>query len=52
VLSMTFAGAVIGPATVALLATLLGGYATVFALGAVLPVLGAIIAWRARRLSA
>ena len=52
VLSMTFAGAVLGPVGLALLPTLVGSYAGAFALSAALPLLGAVIAWRARRLGA
>lgn len=49
VLSLTFAGAVLGPTGLALLATWLGDYRSAFALVAILPAAGAAIAWRARR---
>jgi MFS family permease len=50
VLSLTFTGAVIGPTALALLSTVMGGYTGAFALAGVLSLVGAGIAWRARRL--
>ena len=47
VLALTFAGVVAGPSAFALVAGLAGGYSASFALLAVLPLLGAGIAWRA-----
>lgn len=48
VLSLTFAGAVIGPPGLALLSEALGGYALAFALAGLLCVAGAYASWRAR----
>jgi MFS family permease len=48
VLACTFAGVVAGPSLFALVVGLAGGYSLAFALLAVLPLAGAVIAWRAR----
>jgi hypothetical protein len=48
VLSLTFAGAVIGPPGLALLSEALGGYAPAFALASLLCVAGAYASWRVR----
>jgi MFS family permease len=48
VLSLTFAGAVLGPPGLALLSDLLGGYTLAFALAALLCLVGAWASWRAR----
>jgi len=51
VLSLTFTGAVIGPTALALLSTVMGGYTGAFALAGLLSLVGAGIAWRARRVA-
>jgi MFS family permease len=48
VLSLTFAGAVLGPPGMAVLSEALGGYALAFALAALLCVAGAYASWRVR----
>lgn len=48
VLSLTFAGAVLGPPGMALLSEALGGYALAFALAGLLCLAGALASWRAR----
>ncbi|WP_170979197.1 MFS transporter [Roseomonas sp. HF4] len=49
VLSVTFGGAVLGPPAMAVLGTLMGGYAVAFAWLALLPLGGAAVAWAAGR---
>jgi MFS family permease len=49
VLACTFAGVVAGPSLFALLVGAVGGYALAFALVAVLPLVGAVVAWHAHR---
>ncbi len=49
VLAAAFAGVVAGPSVFALAVAWLGSYAAAFAALAVLPLLGAGIAWRAHR---
>ncbi len=51
VLSLTFTGAMVGPTALALLSTALGGYTWAFALAGLLSLVGAGVAWRARRLA-
>jgi hypothetical protein len=49
VLAAAFAGVVAGPSVFALAVAWVGSYAAAFAALAVLPLLGAVIAWRAHR---
>ncbi|MDB5317457.1 MAG: transporter [Rhodospirillales bacterium] len=49
VLSVTFAGVVTGPTLFALIFSAVGSYAMAFALLAVLPLAGAVLAWRGQR---
>jgi len=49
VLACTFAGVVAGPSLFALMVGLLGGYSMAFAATAVLPLVGAAVAWHAHR---
>jgi len=49
VLSVTFGGAVLGPPAMAVLGTMMGGYALAFAWLALLPLAGAAVAWAAGR---
>lgn len=49
VLALTFAGVVAGPSVFALVVAFAGGYSTAFAVLAVLPLLGAGLAFRAQR---
>ena len=50
VLSVTFAGVVTGPTLFAFIFSSVGSYAVPFALLAGLPLAGAVVAWRGRRL--
>ncbi len=49
VLVLSFGGVVLGPSLQALLVTLAGGYAPAFGLLALLPLAGAVVAWRTAR---
>ncbi len=49
VLVLSFGGVVVGPSLLAALPALVGGYAQAFALMALLPALGAVVAWRTSR---
>jgi MFS family permease len=49
VLILSFGGVVVGPSLQAALVSLVGGYAPAFALLALLPLTGAVVAWRTAR---